>query len=827
MNQLLQRIPDWLMQRRLAVVVSMLLVTVLAGLQIPKLRADFTPNDLFAQVEAEQAIVDEFRATFGNTDNVLLLLVEAPDIFDPAVLQYIRDVADEFKAQPWSARVTSIATLPLPRPAAVAPAPDAGEPTAAQAIYRRLRDDLATVAPAFRSSERDNTEPPTEPAWLGTRPPVADAPATAASIAAAIDADEATFLRQTVSTSPLLNGQLVSADSTLATIVIELSQNTHRAADIAVAVNDARARVAARPAPDQVLASWAGLPYLRTALVERMRADQKIMLPGAIIVCFIILLMAFRWLPGILLPLAVVVMTVVQVVGAMAAVGEPFNILNNIIPLLLIIIGISDAIHLISRYAEELRAGESAVSAAVRTMRTMAVACFMTSITTAVGFATLLVSHTQLLRHFGFTAAAGVMLAYILTILFIPATLPWLRVPATTSGAGREGWLEDTVESITHRVMRRPWLTLLASLVVFGAAGFYSSRVIVDAAVLDQFDADDDIYVSTHKLEDRLAGFRPLEVYLRAPAGRLLEPDVSHALDAVATWARTQDSVLRTTSWLTYAREARAGVAGADSRELEFTSASQLTTWLDVFANAPQNPVRAYLSEETTAGRLNLAVRDVGAAATIELADALNQVLREQFASMPDIEVSITGDAYTSSLGLRSVIADLAGSLGLATILIFLLMVGMFRSLRLGLVSIPPNVLPLLLTLAFMGWRGIPLNAATVIIFSVSIGLAVDGTIHVLARFREEQARGLSTEEAMSLAARGSGKAIVLTSLSLMFGFSVMLFSAFVPVQRFGILIGISMTSCLLATLFLLPALIAVTWPNRPRVGAESASSPS
>lgn len=821
-----QSIAAWLLGHRRWIVILALVLTAITGSQIPRTTADFTPNDLFASLPEEEAVADEFRATFGNTDSVLLMVVSAPDVFDRDVLQYIQDSSGDLAGAEWAGRVTSITTLPLPRPSDSAPNADTpdGPLTLGQILYARSSRLHSAFAPMFAraGAEPEPLGPP--PAWL-SRTSI-DEPTTARATAPTVSDADAAFLADAVDNSPLLRGQLVSADHTIATVVVQLASDVDRARDIEAAVRDARSMVDARALPDGVNVRWAGLPYLRTALVERMRRDQAVMMPASIVVCIIILLLAFRWVPGILLPLATVIMTAVQLVGLMAIARESFNILNNIIPLLILIIGISDSIHLISRYAEEIRAGRTTTEAAINTLRTMAAACFMTSFTTAVGFATLAVSHTELLQRFGITAAIGVMLAYLLTVLFIPAALPSVSLPPARPESSRS-WLEDTIERVTHLVMRNPWPALAVSTLLFVAAGWTSTRVVVDAAVLDQFDEDDELTVTTRTLEEKLSGFRPLEIYLRGPAGAFLEPDVVASVEAIGRWAVEQPGVLRTTSWATYAREARASIQGREHRDEPFSSANQLQTYLDIFDGAADNPVRAYLSADGTRARLNLAVEDVGAARTIELAHALQDVVAENLSAHPEIEGRLTGDAYTSSAGLRSVISDLASSLSLATVVIFIFMTLLFRNLKLGLISIPPNVLPLLMTLAYMALMGIPLNAATVIIFSVSIGLAVDGTIHVLARFREEQALGLDTEEAMSRAARGTGKAIVLTSLSLLFGFSVMLLSAFVPVRRFGVLIGVSMFSCLVATLLVLPALIAVAWPDRRRASTQTLSDPA
>jgi predicted RND superfamily exporter protein len=190
--------------------------------------------------------------------------------------------------------------------------------------------------------------------------------------------------------------------------------------------------------------------------------------------------------------------------------------------------------------------------------------------------------------------------------------------------------------------------------------------------------------------------------------------------------------------------------------------------------------------------------------------DELEEEVLKELGDDETISVSFTGEAYTGSRGQAAVVTDLLGSMLVAIVVIFLLLAFFFRSIRLGLLSIPPNLIPLVATMAYMVWREIPLNVSTVIIFSISLGLAVNGTIHVLARFREEMQHGLGREAALVRAARGTGRAIVISCITLMAGFSVLLLSSFVPVRNFGELIAITIGGCLVATLIVLPPLLSV-----------------
>jgi predicted RND superfamily exporter protein len=813
-----------------ATLVLALAVVVALASQIPRIQADFTPSDLFARVAEAEATASEFEATFGNTDNVLLVLVSAPDVYAVDTLQVVHDISRLSAEVDAVARVDSMTTVPLPRAAEVLVDPERSAIELLWAVGSGVAAQVSSLAAAARGEPGTASRPP-RPGGLDTLAAGGPAPPAPGIAGDRVQVAEAERLRVLVGGSPLLVGQLVSADATVAAVAIQLETGVDRAAAVASAVSDVESGVAALSLPDGVSVSFGGLPYLRSALSARVRADQSVMLPASILVCVLLLAVAFRWLPALLLPLFAVVSSAAALVGAMAVAGERFNILNNIIPLLIVIIGISNAFHVLSRYFEERRAGRAHRDGVEAAVSAMLVACFLTSFTTAVGFGTLVVSRTGILKGFGIWAALGVMIAYAVTLTMLPAAMSLCPAPraSTRRSDDEAGWLERVLARAVRGVLARPWPVLAVSALVLVAGGVVGSRVQVDSAVLDQFDESDPLHATTRLIEEKLAGVRPLEGYLRSDTpGFFDDPDVLAAVGRAASWAEAQEGVIGTQTYGDYLAAVRGMVEGNESAALLPTTRDEVERLAAVLGAGDRDPTRSYVDADRTHLRLNVRLRDFGARRTVEFSEALRGELDAQLEPWRDqVRVDLTGDAYTSSLGLRAVIGDLGGSLGLAIVIIFVFLSVLFRSPTLGLVSIPPNATPLVLTLAAMSMTSIPLNAATVIIFSVSIGMGVDGTIHIFARVTEELRRGLPVHEAIVRSAEGTGRAIVLTNLSLLLGFAVMLLSAFVPVQRFGLLVGATMFASTFSTVFTLPALLAVTLRGRTRGGAARAAQPT
>jgi len=763
------RLGHWIIAHRLASVgiIAVALVAAAFAVATRGVKADFSPQALFTTF-ADQAEIDaDFGAAFGQTENVAMVMIGADDVLDPAVLQYVHDLSRAFEQprRPWLDRFESLTTTALPR----ADGPGV------------LRVD---------SPIRGDTVEPEE----------------AAEIRAALDR------------STLLDGTLVAESRHLTVVALFIGADFEAIAQLREVMAEIHDVVGAHPPPSGVTVEVGGIPHIRDHVVDLMLSDQVRLIPFAVVACAVLLLLAFRWWPGVVAPNVAVGLTAALLIGGMAAVDEPFNIMNQMLPTLLIIIGVSDSIHLISRFGEEFHKSGDRRTAARETVRTMLVACFLTSFTTAVGFASLLISRTDILRRFGLAAAAGILIAYVVTVLFLPPALSWAPKPSRTLETHTEGRLERVLIALVDRILKAPRTVLALSMVPILGAVALASTVTIDTTLLETFPEDTPIHRQVKTLEAELDGVLPFEVYLRADAaGRFDDPDVLNRVDRLADWVRDQPHVLSVTTYGDVLHEAWVAWADDDAKRDEaFANEAQVAQLASLLEGGSSDPIRPYVTPDRRQLRVNVQLADAGSKAARAFADRLLAEVDATFDGVDDLRVDLSGDAWSGSRGLDSLIHDMLGSIGMAFIIIFAFMTLLFSSLRMGMISIPPNVLPLLFTLAWMGLHGVFLNTTTVIIFSISIGLAVDDTIHMLARFDEEMARGVGLDEALRRAAAGSGRAIVITSVMLVGGLAVMSTSSFVPIRLFAELTGITILGCLFGDLIVLPALLKLGWrPNR------------
>ena len=793
---------------RRAIAIALLVVTAFFGAAIPSLRARFAPEDLVAPDAAARADAERITREFGPDETPLVIVLEAApgaSAIDRAHLAWLHRTARALLAEPDVARVEGPTTTPLPYTEAI------------------VVDDGATLD----TLEDDAIAPPAEEeavaAIVGADPvrfplglmSLAERGLTRVVVAPllALDhdptADDATRLDGRLRAEPLVRRRLVSDDRRVA-ILAAMPRDDVDAARTEALVRRALALVTTDPPPPGAHASLSGLPYLRVVMLDALHADQLLLILLATLGSIVVLVIGTRSVAGVVLPMGTVGITVVISVGGMALAGIPLDLLTNMIPPLLVTIGLAEAVHMVLRYEDELeRAQGDRVQAAIATLEAMWLACFVTTFTTAIGFGALVLSDTEALRRFGLVAGIASMVAYVVTVLFVPTLLPSFgpRARARRAASPSPDLLDRSIGWLARGAAAHPRTTIGVAIALFALSLVIGRNVVVDSTLLDQFAAGSDVARVTHLLESELDGVRRLTIEVRSDDGARTFRTARGlgALAALAGDIRAEEGVLRVGAASDLALSARALVDHDDASRTEpFHSDAEVEGLLGLLAEGgDHDPLARLTSLDGRAARLEVCLADRGAARILEMLARVRADAHEH-----QLEVAFAGVAYDASRGLDRIVSSL-GSFTSAIVLIFVVMMLLFRSVRLGLLSIPPNLLPLAMTLAYMVLRGIPLHAATVIVFTVTAGLLVDGATHVIARFREEQERGGTSHEVMMRTMETSGRGVVLSSLTLLLGYGALLFSAFEPVRLFGELSAVAIGLALVAQLVLLPAVLA------------------
>jgi predicted RND superfamily exporter protein len=797
------------------VLVALTLATLVACAMLPRLRAEFAPEELLPRAPEDAARIANLLGPFGEESPPLLVLVRADDVLTLDALRFQHGVARRFEEAPWVARVRSLTTLSLPHLAEVAvddevtldtldvPSSDPSDEASSDtndALARAIATDPARFPMGLLSlSERTG----------GRR--VVLGPLVAGDTVTRAERDA---IARFAERSHMARRALISDDHRLALIAIEPRADVSDEA-LEAHVREARTWVASMGAPRGVTAELAGMPEVRASMIDALRTDQARLVLFAVLGSFLVLAAGTRSWSGVLLPLASAGITSALVVGTMAAIDEPLNLLNNTVAPLLITIGLGDAVHVIARYREELTRTADRMEAARRTMRTMASACFLTAATTAVGFGSLVVSETAVVQRYAITAALGVLVGFAVTITFLPAALPGFAVaPERARGST---WLERATVRVAGFSARHAIVMIAVALTVLLGAAWIGRSVRVDSALSAQLDPSSSARRTFEVLETELSGVRVLSIGIHAPEG-LLAPAHLDRLTGFEAWLRAQPNLLRVEGPGDVLGAMWAELAGDDARTEALASAPRAAALLELAEREAPELVGRTLADQGTRARFEVRLADAGERSAAGLVSRIEARL----ATWDGVDAVVAGEAARSARGLDRLLGDLGGSVGMSMLIIFVMIGAMLRSVRLGLISILPNVMPLSITLAYMTLRDIPLHAATMIVFSIAVGLAVDDTIHVLARYREEIEHGRPRPEAVLESLRSSGRAALLSTATLWVGYATLGLASFVPIRLFGELSLVALGSAIVCEILVMPALLATFGPKPARaVAAE------
>ena len=607
------------------------------------------------------------------------------------------------------------------------------------------------------------------------------------------------------------------------TLLVFIDPRLQTVDDLAIVISDVERLLDTSPPPDGFRAALSGLPFIRTDTIRNLQADQKRLLPMAALLYLVTLGLIFRRLSGSLLPLLAVGMGLAWTIGTIVALGESFNLISNVLPILLIVIGVSNCVHVLDDYAEQLpRADGDRPKAAHRTIRHMGRSCLLTLFTTAIGFACLGAARSQILRQFGWHAALGMGFLYVTIIATLGSLLQYFR-PLRRSSSGAP--LGHVVATAGHVIDRHPRITLTLSGLLIAGSVWLGRQVPVNSYMIETYSEDHPTLQTLRLVERELSGLMPIEVRLDADDPELLlTPDIFRRVMDFEERTLRESNVLFARSYADVLQSISDGAASLTETDddspvtdAELTRDIRQGRWV-VNRVGETLGYPNFMSSDGRSGRILIKVEDVGTLRLRELIDELDRQLQQSFPEELGVTATMTGDCYVNTMAMDSVIRDLFLSLLAASLIIFATITIVFRSLRIGLIAAIPNLTPLALTLGYMGLRGYDMNVGNVIVFTISLGIAVDDSIHFLFRFREEMKRTGNVEEAVDRTFEGTGRAIVITSILIVSGLAVLLFSDFVPTRRFAELTSITMIGAMIGDLLLLPACLVLFWkrPAKP-----------
>ncbi|MEM8908706.1 MAG: MMPL family transporter, partial [Bacteroidota bacterium] len=552
-----------------------------------------------------------------------------------------------------------------------------------------------------------------------------------------------------------------------------------------------------------------GPAFFQKEMVSMQKREVMVSAIVSSILVSLILFWIFRRIPGIAISLVSIGLGLLLFIGLLGLTGRPLNAMAALYPVLMIIVGTSDVIHIMSKYIDELKKGLSKSAAIQVTIREIGLATLLTSITTAIGFASLMSSRIGPIKDFGLNAAIGVIVAYITVIFFTTSLLIYFDAHQLIKmGRGQAFW--DKLMNAADRLTRRhPKRIGLGALLVLGMCFWGISMITTNYRISSNLPRGAKISTDFLYFEDKFAGFRPLEFAVFAQGDYQADDfEVLQEVDKLEQHLRTYPELGAINSLTTVYKSINRMHYSNKAEAYEMPEKkSRFLKYQRLIDKMPTNTTDVLLSKDKKKARITSRVLDMGADSIQATSRYLDQWITENMDSTI-AQYHQTGTGLILDKNAEYIRRNLIGGLGMAVLIVSLLMAFLFRNWRMVIISLVPNVFPLLLAGALLGFMGIELDAGISIVFAVVFGIAVDDTIHFLSKYKLCRNKGMSIDESLHTTFIETGKAICLTTIILFFGFLVMLFSIHPPSVHVGLLISLTLFSALISDLMLIPILV-------------------
>jgi predicted RND superfamily exporter protein len=724
-----------------------------------------------AKTDPVYVTYERFRSEFGGQRNLIVAL-QSDRLFAPESLDFIRTITADIERVVPVDWVQSLATA-----------------------------NIVRMLPAAAADEESGIE---------VQPLLGDT------------ADEASAaqVKTTVLDDPLLRGDLVSEDGTVTAIVVTFDED--RIDTVRAGVIEEIHQLIDPRLPSGMRAFYNGSleiseTYNRVTLANTKNLTAPIL--GLMVAGIFFLFRSWR-VTGVLIVATLV--SVVWTMGLFVMMGFSYNVLASMLPALAMILAVADDVHIVQHFTHELRESGDKRHAFVSTVEHLFMPLFGASATTALGLLSLATSNVVAVRAFGVGSAVGVMVDFTMSIVFVPTLL--LLVTPDVRETPQERYLLAPMQRLARFSVRHAAPVASVTVLLMLAAAVGAFRLRVDTNHINFFAENHPLHQSAQVIDRQLSGVYSYNILLEGPPDSMKAPDTLHRMETLRQRLEQQPFTRKVVSVADYVKRVNQELSGGQaSARVVPDGPDAIAQELFVFglSDEGRRELERVVSSDFSRAQVSVKLASASSDLVFEEIDRAERIAAEAFAGSGITTVATGSGRIFSALDHYLVMSQLS-SFGTAFLTVFAVIFAVFRSVRFGILGIIANALPVAAVLGLMGWMGISLNIATVMVASVALGIVDDDTIHFVARFRREAAAGASSAEAIEIATAHEGRASLTTAMVNSLAYSVMLTSSYRPTAWFGGLLALTMAVAFLAEVLVVPALIVLM----PRIfGAERFSS--
>ncbi|WP_036382397.1 RND family transporter [Muricauda sp. MAR_2010_75] len=555
-----------------------------------------------------------------------------------------------------------------------------------------------------------------------------------------------------------------------------------------------------------------GMPYIRTWNTKSIVDEIGIFIVAALLVTSLIFFFFFRSFRATLISMCVVIIGVMWAFGFLGLLQYEITILTALIPPLIIVIGIPNCIFLINKYQQEVKKHGNQALSLQRVISKIGNATLMTNITTASGFATFIILDSDLLKEFGIVASINIVGIFILSLLIIPIIYSFMPLPKTKHLKHlNKKWIDffvNRMETIVRNHRIAVYLVTVGVLVL-SIIGIY--QIKITGSRIEDLPKDTHFFKDIRFFEQEFDGIMPMEIVVDTERKNgVIKPATLKRMDQLGTVIDEIPELSRPLSVVDLIKYSKQAFYNGIPKYYQLPTSQENTFIMNVAQKSSNDGdlLKSFVDSTGQTARLTTYMRDVKIDRMEEIEEDVQQAINKFFPS-ERFKVFMTGKALLFLKGTKYLVKNLLLSLALAIGLISLFMAYLFRSFRMVIISLVPNLLPLVITAGVMGYLGVPIKPSTILVFSIAFGISVDDTIHFLAKYRQElAAHKWHIKRSVYAALRETGVSMFYTSIVLFFGFSVFIISSFGGTKALGGLVSATLLFAMLSNLILLPSLL-------------------
>ena len=762
--------------------------------QLPKLTIDISTEGFMHKTDPTLIDYNNFRDQFGR-DELIIVAIRSPEIFEGNFLEKLKNLHEDLKENvPYIEDITSLINARNTR----------GEKD--QLIVEDLLEN-----------------------WPKTP-------------------EEIALIRQRTLDNPLYKNLLISEDSKMTTIVIQTQAYSSAGTDIDVLEGfedstnrdltnsgkaDRQEYLTDKENSEVVLAVnkiakkykgpdfeiyIAGSSAVTHFLKQSMLKDVRRFLLLAFITIAAFLFIMFRRVSGVVLPLLIAILSLVSTISLMAAFGAPIKMPTQILPSFMLAVSVGYSVHILAMFYYNLQKSHNREEAIVHSLGHSGLAVVMTAATTAGGLFSFSTSEVAPIADVGIFAGTGVLLAMVYTIILLPALLAIIPIKTKNKDQSEDTAIDRLLAKIGRISTGHPYKILIISAVIIALSIVGIMQIHFSHDILKWLPKENSVRIATEKIDKELRGSVSLEIIIdTGKENGLYDPNILNRMEKTAAYLETLEvgKVFAGKAWSLTTILKETNRALNENRQ-EFYAIPEnkklIAQELLLFENSGSDDIENFTDSQFSKARLMVKVPFVNAIAYIEFLKKVNEHLQEMY---PDVKITVTGMSALMFRTVTNAIASMGKSYTYALIVITLLMIILIGRVRIGLLSMVPNLAPIIVTLGIIGWFKIPMNLFTMLVGNIAIGLAVDDTIHFMHNFRRYFEESGDAKFAVMETLHTTGRAMLVTSCVLSIGFFIFMFATMNNLIHFGFLTGFTIIMALLADYFIAPALMVIV--NRPK----------